>query len=104
MVEMTKSEKWSDTLSRSLKILAQYPQGCVAGHATGELMRREMKSGEPHFEIIDHEWTPPLRQCLRDIAAGTGSVLGTLVKTVPEAKKVVFCLSRIWKNARFGLA
>ena len=88
IVEMTKNDQWSDTLTRSLQILAQYPQGCVASHATGELMRREMNSAEPHFDIIDHEWTPPLRQCLRDIAAGAGPVLGALGKTVPEAKKV----------------
>lgn len=87
IVEMTKSNEWADTLAHSLKILAQYPQGVVAGHATGVLMRREMASGDSHFDIVDHEWTPPLRRCLQDIATGSGPVLDALKKTVPPAKK-----------------
>ena len=86
VVEMTKSGEWSDTLRHSLRILARFPQGVVAGHATGELMRREMASGPP-LDIVDQEWTSPLRRCLRDIAAGSGPVLDALSQSVPLAKR-----------------
>jgi hypothetical protein len=88
VVEMTKSAEWSDTLRRSLQLLAQYPQGVVAGHATGELLRREMRTGEPHIDIVDHQWTASLRHYLPDIAAGVPDVMKMLQASVPAAKEI----------------
>lgn len=88
MVEMTKSDEWLNTMRHSLALLAEYPQGVVAGRATGELMRCEMETGEPCPDIVDHDVTPRVRQLLSELKSGKTLMLDGIARAMPAAREM----------------
>lgn len=85
ILEMLKGSEWEDTVWRSLVLLAKKPNYLIVGKCTGELMREEIKTGEPCTDVVDHDVTKQFLRFLNEIRNGSSPTLSLLRRTVPDA-------------------